>query len=271
MDYFKLLPDELITTIILECSYATIINIQPVCKRINNIISSQNLLKGRFNIGFPRIEGKCKIHNIPDKITKLRSYDPRSELTEHMIFKALKHMIDTEENVINGDIFSFDISHCGLTGPHPPIVATFYDLELTVLNSFQPIISSNCHVIENNVPLNYWYIEFNRWDHMSKRIWFDHKLVRQQCIDNIKYGPIYDNLPSRASATFSYNNINYNIVYLRSNIKNKKDVFLDFIDNDDSLKHISELKNLLLSDEPILFYQDICINFKDSNTLFIHS
>lgn len=187
MDHFTVLPEELIIKIILECSYKTIINTKPMCKRINNIITSQNLLTERCKVGFPRFGGKAIVHTIPKTITIANDGTSEPILSTDDIMKALKYLIETETDIINGDILYFYGD--GLTGCAAPPKGIYNDMNILPLeNNYNPIIPSCIKVIENNL-IDYWYKIFDY--HKINSFWFNPKIISNQCVSNINVTILY--------------------------------------------------------------------------------
>jgi len=126
------------------------------------------------------------------------------------------------------------------------------------------------HVIQDGVPIMYWKpqeakkvigIEHNSF------VWFDHKLVRDQCIKNIKYGMLYSyHSQYDIYTTFEYKTQGeYRIIFDyeqddEDEEKDKKDVVG---------KYMKILVDIFNKDDKIIF-QYISENYdSDDRTLFI--
>lgn len=269
MSYLDNVPDEIINSIILECSYKSIINFWGTCHRFNKL-NIKSLLKKKSYFGFPRI--RAKVHTIPKLILP----------SDDMILQALKHLIDNEVDVIYGDIIispdgrevpvykklpsefigfrgmtgcagatgmvgdvgiitgTNNINFQGLTGE---IGATgprgvsddpkwiFGEFELFKISNYDPI-PKTFRVIENNVPIKYWDVKVEEYGKLSNYIWFDHNLFKEQCLMNIKSGPIL-NYSKMLYTTFIYDDNEYTITCTDYyNI----DKFKELLSSDDLIK-----------------------------------
>lgn len=266
MDYFSLLPDELLLKVITECTYKSIIRLHSTCKRFNKF-NLPLLLENKSKIGFPRPNGKAKVHVIP-KITL-----PSNEA----ILKALNYLIDNDD-VIYGDVivsheiagkeeqkkeqkkeekkeemkYNLDVGQkgekgltgcigatgcvgavgiqgsmgamgaiglqgltgctgaTGLRGPDPTWI--FGNCELFKFRDMPNIF----RVLESDIPVDYWYNlpkDNKILLDTNKNVWFDHNLVKNQCLENSKDGPILNWHNNKIHTTFNLRGIEYVIVY----------------------------------------------------------
>jgi len=81
-------------------------------------------------------------------------------------------------------------------------------------NTKNDLLPKEFKVIENNIPINYWYNkQLNKWCiFYIYSVWFDHSSVKDQYLNNIKYGPSLDNSEQYSLYTnFKYNEDNYYI------------------------------------------------------------
>lgn len=113
------------------------------------------------------------------------------------------------------------------------------------------ILPKSFKVIQSDFPINYWdkchndeliYKENSFRGHegfnSKSVVWFDHKLVKDQCLSNIKF------TEDEILTTFEYNNITYTI-YLDWELSNLK----ENCDEDD----LSQFSKLLSGDDDIIF------------------
>lgn len=197
MYYLTWLPDELIIDIILRCNYKQIITLTTICKRFNNIITDKQILKQRSNIGFPRIEGKAKVHKIPRKVV----CNSKLTIIDDLV---MTYIITNEIEVINGDILDFSKDFSSSKSLAKAIFKDFNVIQME--NNYYPIIPACFQVIGSNIPLYYWYTDMNSTNNINT-FWFNPTIVKDQCLSNITFGnPI--------STTFTLNNINYTILLL---------------------------------------------------------
>lgn len=224
-------------------------------------------------VNFPRKEEHCLSHHIPVDVVKL-SDDCMSSTEERE--DALKYLQEIKADLVKGDLILFD----GSIGYRNDGVAIFDGENIVDLASDVDdygALPSIFHVIENNVPINYW----NDIDESSQGrgirhntiVWFDHNTVRDQCIGNIKYDKIEDEKWS-IFTTFTVNDQQYRIIY-------------DYVDSfyDKSMDHdtycfnvpdthdkvIIDFKDILMSDDPVAFntYSEYYEESMDDKTLVI--
>lgn len=268
MDSLMSLPNELLIEIILKCNYKNIYKLKQVNNNFYHLINENNLIKRRCNVGYPRIEKKAKVHTIDDKISRLgeSGYDENSDwlVSDDVIMRALTDLINNEADIVNGDIIVFDPSECGMTGPAPTPVRYFKDGNIIMAEYDPRALPDDFHVIENGTPLDYWNFEYKDiYSIYKKNIWFDHKLVRQQCIDNIKIHTKYKTI----STSFIYNDIEYTIICVKKYEDGWRYCFEKFnilpILEDDTLKYV------LAKDELIEFSYDVLRNIDNDKLLVI--
>lgn len=133
---------------------------------------------------------------------------------------------------MKGDILALDDYY--KTGPYQEVRVIFDGERLVPLNynNNDLLLPSIFRVIENNIPVNYWDIKLNSCLHnlkISPLIWFDHTIVRQQCL-NCSFNVSNDTKSYIFS--FTCDDIEYRII----------------TDNSEYFK------KQLLNDEPIKFY-----------------
>lgn len=186
------LPNELMIKILYECSYKSIINFTLTNKKFY-CLDQKFLLDVRCKREFPRIEGKAKVHQIPNKIVDLRAKDAQPKITKEMLNNTMKYLINTEAEIIHGDIIIFDVSNCeALLPPSSPLVI-FSNMNLSILSPHDSKLTKYFRVIENDTPIDYWHVFVPRRGNFKviDPIYFDHNPVKDQCLTNLKR---YDNI-----------------------------------------------------------------------------
>lgn len=226
MNLFDIVPTEILSEIILYENYKQIITLSKTYKKINRLIKAKSLLFQRSKIGFPRIEGKSVVHDIhiSTEITG-SDFDQKRAI--------MKWLIINEIDVINGDILTTTIydndienvdNQIFLMNPHMPIdyklintighekaKMTFIYDNFKLYRLDNCTIPANIHVITNKAPIDYFDIEINGFK-IHKKIHINHKLVKDQCIANIRKNDL------TVSTNFMFNNITYHIQTLFANI-----------------------------------------------------
>jgi hypothetical protein len=206
---------------------------------------------------FPRIDGKCKIHNIPN-LNGLRN-ELYANADDFEI--GLKYLRENNINLIRGDVLYFESqSNCY----HNSL--GFYDgnncVELGHLSEFGSI-PSQFHVIEEDVPIKYWDDALS-----SIVVHFNHSLVIDQCLNNIKYDLLEAGIYG-IFTTFTYNDKLYKIVWDYYYEDNINDSTYEILNADTKSELLNEFKNKLLNKD-LNFYHTSEYSLKgDSNILFI--
>lgn len=169
---------------------------------------------------FPRVEGHCYSHHIPGdyiyQLEQIRLYD---ELTLcYRLELALKYLKEKNADLRYGDLVIFD-GESNYRNRNIRIFDGDDIIDLQPRNGGYRTLPQQFRVIENNVPIIYWYNDPNNKDKTREGLsvyetsWFDHKEVRDQCINNIK-GEIVDGTLI-FSTTFTYKDQGkYTIEYL---------------------------------------------------------
>lgn len=289
------LPPEILEIILLQLSCKQIILAHRTCKSFK-LLNLNDLLKKKAMKGFPRLSGECNVHEIPMRVINDKPFD------EVNMYIVLNYLYDSDIDVVKGDIVLFSIyRRGGLLNP-----STYYDtinirdseicifdgLKLIKLEYKSPNMYKRCkllkefHVIENNTPIKYWYtykLNYDLFNHDN--IWFDHKLVREQCLNNIKYEMIsHDMIFTTINfkvhgiyTYFIYNNNKYYIIFdyygSKAQFKKSIDSFSSaFLNNDCLNNFLYAFKNILNTDD-IEFYVTSYINMikSDDNILFVRS
>jgi hypothetical protein len=205
----------------------------------------------------PRVEGHYSIyhlHNYPYQIPEPSPGNDFLKKSEHIdkigMNWAIKNIIDKDVNLIKGDIV---IIHEIDSKWYSFIELIFDGVELVNLlhiDDEMAILPKSFKVIQSGFPIDYWEKSHN--DDLSYKedfeyfecfnyksvVWFDHKLVKDQCLSNIKF------TEDEIETTFEFNNITYTIIldWECSNIKPNCDV------ND-----LDKFTKLLSGDDDIIF------------------
>jgi len=144
---------------------------------------------------YPRITGHCACHNIPTSVAIPE--DNGSLILRVDMDKALRYLQSIKADLVRGDLIIFD----SIVQYHNEGIAIFNGREIINL-CYDENVDRNGHlpqefrVIEGGVPIDYWedrqFICDNpvRGIECNSHIWFDHKVVLAECIENIQYGCI---------------------------------------------------------------------------------
>ena len=240
------LPQEIIISeILMFLNYRYIKSFCTTNKTYNNIQDDIIKQKQRLTKGYPRPEGKCKIHQIPENVVKIpRTYG-------QPLMKATLDKLNYQQynlDLVKGDIVEFnqgpDTSY-----PYGPKKAIYNGtaLEPTEYHTDgEAYLPDSYTVIEDDVPLTY-YKSFD-----DSNIFFNYMLVKQQCIENISYNDTRE----LWFTTFLYDCILYNIICYYYNVDILKDqehlYFIKILNNEKPIftidDSIDDRKNTIIID-----------------------
>jgi hypothetical protein len=161
-------------------------------------------------LNFPRQSQHCISHHIP--ITVVPN---ANDLSPNDLANALAYLHKIKADLVRGDLILFDSKvryrNDGVaifTGTE--IIQLYYEID--DYGSLPP----DFHVIEDGVSLGYWeYIDDTdngRGIDHNDIVWFNHTLVRDQCISNIIYTVIEDSKHA-VLTSFTFNGQSYRIIY----------------------------------------------------------
>jgi len=269
----KILP-EILDIIFSNLNCKSIILIGRVCKKFN----IRAILDKKKYHGFPRKEGRCVLH-INESLLHMIS-DPNINSI------ASNYVYDNDMDLVRGDLYL-------ITGPCEKRyvrydsnykLAIFDGLKLIGMENdgnriINTLLPREFCVIENNVPIKYWVNDqLQKWAIFNiYSVWFDHSLVKDQCLNNIKYDILFDSSTKYGVYTcFKYNNNDYYIIcdysdYVFHDYNQSEETvnFDDFkIKNDNTKLHIINKFKKKLSHDNVKFktYEIITDN---KNTLII--
>lgn len=169
-------------------------------RHARNYNSEVDLLK------YPREEGHCVAHHIPGSV----------EDEDEPFMAAMTYFSACGTDLRRGDLIISDHE----AGYRNDGVAIFDYGGICRLD--YGCLPKQFHVIEDGVPLDYWKNIDEKDD--TKRgidhnniVWFNHKLVQDQCLKNIQYGELHGTDAGctvyAVFTTFSYEGKEYRIVF----------------------------------------------------------
>lgn len=249
-----ILPDELLELILLELNYQDIVNLQ----YFDEFIKKYNILEKRKMKGFPRSSGWCEEHwiNKTDPINISEENYP----SENDLVVTLEFLQDNNTDLVRGDVIYYESQSSCYHNSH-----AFFDgeklVELSDVGEFGGL-PKLFHVIENNVPIKYWDNCIN-----SQMVYFDYTLVKQQCLNNIKYDELEKDLYG-IFTTFTYNNKEYKIVWDYHYEDDINDLTYEIEDVDVRDTLLSKFKNALLGDN-LDFSHSSEYDLDDDNILYV--
>lgn len=244
MDYYSL-PKEIWKQILLQLRYKEVSNLCDISYEFNELCRDENIIEELKMRGFPRVSGYCESHDVhkfagyhddilPSLYDLLLSASYNFDIKE---FDRLQNLVldelyGTEVDLVRGDtIFLEDHYHKHNNGAY--IFDGLNMIELDYKIKEDGFLPEEFTVINNNVPLNYWDYSELRY---CGEFWFNHKLVKRQCIDNLNY--ITLNNTDYVFTTFNHNNSHY--------------VITDYCKNEDVHLKLNNFKNLFNSNNTIL-------------------
>lgn len=266
MNFLDILPREILTQIILYENYKQIIALSKIDEKINRFIRAKSFLFQRSKIGFPRVTGKAIVHDININIdTNESDFEQKRSI--------LRWLIINEIDVINGDIltttlYDDDIENADnqihfMNANAPPNLKftngighekakmTFiydnfklYRLDSCILSGSRTFLNgpdgytipSNIHVITNKAPIDYFDVQIHGFK-IQQKIHINHKLVKDQCIKNIKKNEL------AVSTNFTFDNITYHIQTLFANMATEQ---FKKILSSDTIEFTYTIPNILL-------------------------
>lgn len=172
----EFLPKDLIDVIIEKLDYSTLLSVCQIDKYFYTI-DLENILLRRQILNYPRITGSAMTHIIPSNM-----HDSDN----------LKYLHKIKTDLVKGDI---------IVTKHLMI---FDGYKIITLDNNS--IPKQFHVIEDNIPIHYWKTAYENNQNLDQSVYFNHKLVINQCIDNI-------NENSFVGTYFIYDNTKYYIIF----------------------------------------------------------
>lgn len=252
MNVFDLLPFDILRIIFLELNYRTI---KCVLSLIFPKLNLSELLRERECKGYPRLTGHAFTHTIPKNIVPITSCN---KLNDNELTKGLDYLYGNEIDVIKGDIIVFHSLYASLN------ISGIFDGRKII--NMEPgteccEVSSHYglpkmfHIIENDIPIYYWAHDREPY-YIS--VWFNHLLVSDQCIPNIKYSKDkYDQY--ELFTTFNYNKNPYKIMFNYQDIIDEENIDWNTFAmiNDRQIIRATEIfKKMLSSSKDIIFSVD---------------
>jgi len=208
---YNIFPKELWVKILLNLNCKDVDVLINKSLQFKNLINDENIKERVKMRGFPRLSGHCESFDVSQFVDDMNhELSSRNFLTEEIFNYILEKLYDSNYNLVRGDLICFE----GLNSYRNDGVYIFNGnkiVELSYEIDDYGHLPEEFTVINNNVPIRYWqYNEDHKGISHNNLVWFDHKLVKQQCIDNII--DVNDEL----FTTFKYNNKIYKIYAYRS-------------------------------------------------------
>jgi hypothetical protein len=178
-------------------------------------------------------------------------------LTPHHLERALNYLQENRADLVKGDLIVFE----ALSGYRNQGIAIYDGEEIIGLNYSlcdYGALPLKFRVIEEGVPLDYWIGgEVNLG--YNSIVWFDHSLVRVQCLENLTYARLSEEGGKYAIFTsFSADDRGYQIVFsnhlegcLEHGDIDKDDYH--FFSEDLKDRKLERLREILLADKLVPF------------------
>jgi hypothetical protein len=167
---------------------------------------------------YPREDGHCRCHYIPGTV----------EDEDNPHDAMLRYLGSIEADLRRGDVirmYGQDYRNEGVL---------MFDgqklIELAHDHDDYGHLPQEFRVIEGGVPLHYWDDDEDDEDADHKRgiahnrvVWFNHALVREQCLTNLKYGEMFESVTVGLTnygiyTMFTYSGREYRIIFEYGNI-----------------------------------------------------
>ena len=166
---------------------------------------------------FPRFGQHCFSHHIPIELVNDVNDDFDDALLQPESFQiALNYLRERNADLRKGDLILFD-SKIGYRNNGVAIFDGVNIVELYGEVDDYGSLPREFRVIEDNVPINYWK-DIDEEDDTKRGIthnnivWFDHALVRDQCLKNLRYC-IIEGDKHGIMTTFVFNQVHYWIIF----------------------------------------------------------
>lgn len=235
---YDIFPKEIWINILLDLNCKDIDNISNNSMQFNDLINKENIKERVKMRGFPRSSGHCAAI---DALKFVKEFNENSE--EDVYTYVLDKLHDLNYNLVRGDLICFD----GLNSYRNDDVYIFDGCK--IINLWDDIddygsLLREFTVINNGVPINYWEnTENDKGIDHNHIVWFDHKSVKKQCIDNII------EIDGNLFTTFKYNDEIYKIYSHRFDFDDEstytKKEFIDILSKKDllALKFLDEFED----------------------------
>ncbi len=229
-------------------------------------------------ISYPRPDRHCHVHHIsPSEDIELDQNGNISNLTLARALAYLRQYLSSEyEELVKGDLIVFD----DMAGYNNNGIVIFDGIEIIPL--FKEIdregsLPPEFRVIEDNVPISYWtdmdqlLVQQDGIKH-NTIVWFNHGLVRDQCLDNLQYGMADRYQFYIVFTTFNYNNNPYRIIFDYEDCGFELTDMSQFINESDLNKVLRAIRETLTNDNLIVFCthnENMEVLIDDNYTLFV--
>ena len=278
MNVFDLLPLEVLKQILVTLDRKTIKFMHQTSSRVRKF-NFQELLKLRRLAGYPRSSKHCMAHHIPESVS---SPDYTEGLLNEEDFNiVIKYLDDIDADVVKGDLIIFD-SEVGYINNGKAIFNDQKIMDLDYDIDDYGALPKEFHVIENDVPIKYWEDKYEEQQFKGLHVigiddntivWFNHSLVRDECLANIQYGIVEDN-EYGIYTTFIYDGKEYKIILdYTDDLGRDEYVAMGTFEIESEIwkqEHIEEFRELLLSDKDIVFeYTNESYEINSDNILYI--
>ena len=229
---------------------------------------------------YPRAEGHCFAHHVPGSISDYNwedyceDYDSDNSCDDAYeantpFGAALTYLQNTKADLRKGDLVIFD-----RTGGYRNEGVTIFNGK-EIVNLFTEVVdygsvSQEFRVIEDGVPLTYWknIDEEDPTKHgiaHNEFVWFNHALVRDQCLENATYGLIDGGYA--IYTTFVYEDKKYRII-LNVGVESERDTY-EFHSSGQGPELLNDFCERLREDELLAFELDPPGDYvQDGSTLF---
>lgn len=230
---YDIFPKEIWIKLLLDLNCRDIDQISEQSNQLKDIIIENNIREKIKMRGFPRSSGHCEAFDVSQLVA-----DMHPELYDGMSFEQVQNYMLNElrnlkNNVVRGDLICYN----GLDYYRNNGIFIFDGCDIINLDydiDDYGALPKEFTVINNGVPIDYWYnTEKNKGIDNNYLVWFDHKSVKKQLIDNII------EIDGDLFTTFEYNDEIYKIYAYKSDfseeLKLTNEKIIDILSGNDFL------------------------------------
>ena len=262
-DIYNIFPKEIWIKILMDLHCKDIDELSSKSNQFKQLSEEQNIKEQIKIKGFPRVEGHCKSHDlssiIDDEYKDLLEDDMEdlNPIKRDILDKLLDKMCNFNFDLIKGDLIAIS----GFDDYRNDGIYIFDGCQIIGLDykiDDYGSLPNEFTVINNGVPVNYWYDigneEYTKGISHNNIVYFDHSSVKDQCLANIS------DSDGHLKTHFKYDDKVYTIVALTEYDSDQsifRSKFVRAIENNDKLifnTEVCEISNNNILELASYFY-----------------